>query len=388
MLGSGATLVLPREATRDLELMESLVAWVPPQQVSGLVRALDGPRKPSAAGNLPGRDRQLSAAISHLKRVHRGLQPPPEAEPGATAKDSTSLAVLLCAGGAESVELLPLAAREVLSTCGATPHVTRVPRHAPLTRAQFDAAARVWPTHFHEAAAAHSLALWASPPAEAELEQMRALMAQAIDLARRSGLEGGRRIAALIVRRDAGGEARVVAACADGVCEGAGATPGGASGVARSPHPLAHALMRCVEEVAASERAAGGKAGAARAPSAGSKRPAGCEGSGPGGDEGSGADGVDGGGSHLCVGCDAYVTAEPCAMCAMAMVHSRVRRVVYAIPSEAHGALGSKYELHATRSLNHHFQVVRGMLQREAIAAGLLPTCVSCASSDVPVSLS
>ena len=66
-----------------------------------------------------------------------------------------------------------------------------------------------------------------------------------------------------------------------------------------------------------------------------------------------------------------YVTAEPCAMCAMAMVHSRVRRVVYALPVAGGGALGSLYRLHAYRSLNHHFQVVRGMLQHEAEAAGL-----------------
>jgi tRNA-specific adenosine deaminase 3 len=74
---------------------------------------------------------------------------------------------------------------------------------------------------------------------------------------------------------------------------------------------------------------------------------------------------------HLCNECDVYVTAEPCAMCAMAMVHSRVRRVVYALPVAGGGALGSLYRLHAYRSLNHHFQVVRGMLQHEAEAAGL-----------------
>ena len=74
---------------------------------------------------------------------------------------------------------------------------------------------------------------------------------------------------------------------------------------------------------------------------------------------------------HLCAGCDIYVTLEPCAMCAMALVHSRVRRLVYALPALGAGALGSRYQLHAEKSLNHHFGVVAGMLRSEAHAAGL-----------------
>ena len=68
-------------------------------------------------------------------------------------------------------------------------------------------------------------------------------------------------------------------------------------------------------------------------------------------------------------GCDAYVVVEPCAMCAMALVHSRVRRVIYALPSPAQGALGSRYRLHTERALNHHFAVYRGLLADEARAA-------------------
>ena len=74
---------------------------------------------------------------------------------------------------------------------------------------------------------------------------------------------------------------------------------------------------------------------------------------------------------HLCAGCDIYVTLEPCAMCAMALVHSRIRRLVYALPALEAGAVGSRYQLHAEKSLNHHFGVVAGMLRSEAHAAGL-----------------
>ena len=56
-------------------------------------------------------------------------------------------------------------------------------------------------------------------------------------------------------------------------------------------------------------------------------------------------------------------------MCAMALVHSRIRRVVYALPSADQGALGSRYRLHTERALNHHFAVYRGFLADEARAA-------------------
>ena len=74
---------------------------------------------------------------------------------------------------------------------------------------------------------------------------------------------------------------------------------------------------------------------------------------------------------HLCTECDVYVTHEPCAMCAMALVHSRVKRLLYAIPAAGGGAVGSRYQLHCERSINHHFTVVRGLLEDEARETGL-----------------
>lgn len=62
---------------------------------------------------------------------------------------------------------------------------------------------------------------------------------------------------------------------------------------------------------------------------------------------------------YLCTGLDCYMIHEPCAMCAMALVHSRVRRVVFAVPDALHGALGGAFRLHGQTSLNHHYQVYR-----------------------------
>lgn len=52
--------------------------------------------------------------------------------------------------------------------------------------------------------------------------------------------------------------------------------------------------------------------------------------------------------------CSLYVTLEPCAMCAMAMLHARLRRVVFAAPDPKTGAAGSVIDLFADPRLNHH----------------------------------
>lgn len=63
--------------------------------------------------------------------------------------------------------------------------------------------------------------------------------------------------------------------------------------------------------------------------------------------------------TYLCTGLDVYLSHEPCTMCAMALLHSRVRRVLYAAPDADRGALGSTRRIHCHAKLNHHFQVFR-----------------------------
>jgi len=61
-----------------------------------------------------------------------------------------------------------------------------------------------------------------------------------------------------------------------------------------------------------------------------------------------------------------YVTLEPCAMCAMAMMHARLQRVVFAAADPKTGAAGSVVDLFGNRSLNHHTQLRGGVLAEPA----------------------
>ena len=63
--------------------------------------------------------------------------------------------------------------------------------------------------------------------------------------------------------------------------------------------------------------------------------------------------------------CELFVTLEPCAMCAMALLHARVKRVVYGAADPKTGAAGSVVDVFGHPALNHHTQVVGGVLGDE-----------------------
>ena len=63
--------------------------------------------------------------------------------------------------------------------------------------------------------------------------------------------------------------------------------------------------------------------------------------------------------------CDMYVTLEPCAMCAMAMIHSRIRTLYFGAYDEKTGACGSKVNLFKENLFNHNVEVVGGILKEE-----------------------
>ena len=71
-------------------------------------------------------------------------------------------------------------------------------------------------------------------------------------------------------------------------------------------------------------------------------------------------------GNHRLLGSTLYVTLEPCAMCAMAMVHARVSRVVFGASDPKTGAAGSVFDLLTDPRHNHRVDVVGGVLASES----------------------
>jgi len=75
-------------------------------------------------------------------------------------------------------------------------------------------------------------------------------------------------------------------------------------------------------------------------------------------------------GNYRLPGCELFVTLEPCAMCAGAMLHARIARLVYGARDPKTGACGSVIDLFAEQRLNHHATVDGGVLAAEC--GGLL----------------
>ena len=63
-----------------------------------------------------------------------------------------------------------------------------------------------------------------------------------------------------------------------------------------------------------------------------------------------------------------YVTLEPCVMCAGAMVHARIAKLVYAVDDQKTGACGSVFNMIQAEELNHNTKIKKGVLEKECQA--------------------
>lgn len=70
-------------------------------------------------------------------------------------------------------------------------------------------------------------------------------------------------------------------------------------------------------------------------------------------------------GNYRLIGCELFVTLEPCVMCVGAMFHARIARVVFGASDFKTGACGSVLNLFAERRLNHHAEMTAGVLAEE-----------------------
>lgn len=212
------------------------------------------------------------------------------------------------------------------------PFLTRVPVGPPLTRPQYEEAAAHWPVSFHENKRV-SRALNGSLFTPSEKSAMQNHMELAIGAAQRGATQGLRPVGAVVVDPAAGKVLAVGHDCRDGL------------------NPLLHAAMVCIDLVAHSQ---GGGAYTYRSyPACTFLKPDSKEGR-----PSSFRDGL----PYICTGYDMYLTREPCLLCAMALVHSRIERVFYGVPTPQ-GALGTSYRIHSQQELNHRYEVFRGVLE-------------------------
>ncbi|KAJ2467015.1 tRNA-specific adenosine deaminase subunit tad3 [Coemansia sp. RSA 2322] len=138
-------------------------------------------------------------------------------------------------------------------------------------------------------------------------------------------------------------------------------------------HPLRHAAMCCIAQVADAERkrleeeeseSAQTVVPAKRSHSLVSVESK-CDLNG--GDLNGGGGAVVAAG-YLCEGLDVFSTKEPCAMCAMALVHSRIGRLFYIKTQEDTSSNGggiSRYSMHSLKALNHHFAAYECILKKK-----------------------
>ena len=205
-----------------------------------------------------------------------------------------------------------------------------VPSFPPNTKEQFDAWSKVWPMNFRPPTGGMKKLLAFSAD---EVRTLRSYMMRALALARQGRASGGGAVGAVIVDPGSGDivaeswdESHSFPFCAPeqtAVGDGGGGTVGGFR------HPLHHAVMTALHRVAEKQRLGGMSKSLDEDAGEGAAQSAGAE-----GEDVSGVLGGEGGserggrrvlgevkeGQYLCTGYDAFITFEPCPMCAMALV--------------------------------------------------------------------
>lgn len=308
--------VLSDEQSQDVELIEAFAAPIlNKKETSRLVRELN------SVYPLNG--------LQHIKRVRACKE----------EGSSHPLEVLLCLIS-DAPDKKALSIDSLLPSDGVRrdglgePFVVSVPARPPLTRPQFELASKHWPTSFHEDKQV-TVALRGelfSPPQKATMHMHMMSAVAAARAAKKMGMEA---VGAVVVNPSM---EKIIAVGHD----------------CRADHPLHHAVMVCIDLVARSQ--GGGCYSFDRYPACLTSPTSDAFHNEPDAEASSQP--------YICTGYDLYVTREPCVMCAMALVHSRIGRVFYGTTA-ADGALGTKFKVHSQKDLNHHFEVYRGISSKQ-----------------------
>ncbi|XP_053402228.1 probable inactive tRNA-specific adenosine deaminase-like protein 3 [Mercenaria mercenaria] len=259
----------------------------------------------------------------HIKRVK-----------SSQANGTANLQIVICKKSCQSEEEIRSLLEPFNDSIGAV-GVVKIPASPPLTRNQYNNCIQYWPVNFHENKVISRL-LSGTFFTDKELRVISNHMVEAIKMAQLAKCSKRKPIGAVIVDPLTD---TVIAKAYD---------------MREVSHPLHHATMVCIDLVAKSQGggmwkypqeadfySAESDVKERRSEEPESKR-----------------------GPYLCTGYHMYVTQEPCVMCAMALVHSRIQRVYYG-SCQQEGALGSVYKVHAQEGLNHRYEVFKGVMKTD-----------------------
>mmetsp|Transcript_323 Transcript_323/g.491 ORF Transcript_323/g.491 Transcript_323/m.491 type:complete len:358 (+) Transcript_323:80-1153(+) len=344
--GFGLVEVAP-DRNRSCEVIEFRATRVEPKQASRAIKKIN--------------EVMPFVEYRHLKRIKKNKRD--------TDKKTPELVLLLYPEEAEPT--LSDDARESLKELSENSMTVKVPKFPPTSDEELTEWSKHWPISYRPRPK--------SPPFEPDEDvrkQMCAFMRAAIEEGRRGKQKGYLPIGCVVVDPSSG---EIVGAAHDQSCsstrppsaEGQVGDTSTTSCSQKEPqtHPLQHAVMICVGQVAdrdlktwpaAAKEAKPSSTCSSAAAESSRKR-----------DRKDTVKANANSKPYLCTGFDMYVTHEPCVMCGMAALHSRIGRVFWSIanPYAEKRGLGSDYMLHCDGRLNHHFKVYRGLLEGEALAA-------------------
>ncbi|KAJ3379422.1 adenosine deaminase, tRNA-specific 3 [Entophlyctis sp. JEL0112] len=321
------TNILADDYTRTLETVDVFVA------------SITDPKTANAAIKFLASAFPVPASLEHLKRIRR-------TKTNTEANSEPELSVLVCPVPRDaSDDSTDVAARvsAALNSCPAlcnTPlRIVPVAAYPPVTRDQLREWSALWPLSFHEPRKEAPVVFTDADLAEIE-ENFRALDGTALHNSNEDNGHSNSGATPSKLKTAAAmfdpNTHELLCVCVD----------------ARHIHPLHHAAMQAIAAVAQRERALRSSL-PLPANSAKRKSPAAAEPSMV-----SSADDIADARGYLCTGLDVYLTREPCVMCSMALLHSRVRRVFYLQP-RPDGGLGSAHKIHVHTQLNHKFRVFK-----------------------------